>query len=374
LPVNPNDLKKTFLLIAIITFFIGCRKDRIDFDKKIVESIETWDESGGRVDWHPNNNKILFDRENQGRFDLYISNPERTSQTNLTESMTGKTIDGQYIEPWQHRGQPAWHPTGNYLVFQVMNEHANSTPETEEFLSLGVNNDLWFMHADGTHIQKLTDNPSGYAVLHAHFSHSGNKIMWAERYADDESASIFGAWRIAIADFSIDNNGFALLTNKTTIQPQGAKWYETHSFSTDDSKIYFSGNLTTDHKASNIYSYDLNSGALTNLTNEPSQWHEMYNICPTNKDKFSFISSCFFKWNNNLGWATLRTELYIYDGEVKQLTYYNQTKKRNSKKLTSTHYFIGDHCWSPDGKSLLAVLAGAKIGKTSNKIVKINLK
>ena len=294
--------------------------------------------------------------------------------TNLTSDMTGQEYGGQTVQGWQHRGQPAFHPSGDYIVFQVMNEHASSSILTEELLSLGVNNDLWFMKVDGTQKQKLTDNPAGYSVLHAHFSHDGSKLVWAERYAEDESASIFGAWRMKLADVSIDQNAVITLTNIQNVQPSGPKWYETHGFSADDAAIIYSSNATTDFKASDLYSYDLVSGQLTNLTNSPATWEEMHNVDPSGRYDHSMISSRFFDWDNQFGWGTLRTELYIQiDGEDHQITNFNGAKDYQ-KSLTPAHYFIGDHCWSSGGKTILAVLAEVKLSGTRSKLLKIDLK
>lgn len=356
-------------------FACGTVQNSISYHPDHVASIGVFSEVGGRVDWNSTTNKIVYDQETKGRWDIIIGNESRSIQENITEDMTGKTYGDQTIQSWQHRGQPAFDPSGKYIIFQVMNEHAHNEPKTNELLSLGVNNDLWFMHADGSHKKKLTNNPEGYSVLHPHFSHDGKHIIWAEKYNDDNSASNFGAWRIRLAEITIDENGEAFLENLQSVQPGGEKWYETHGFSKDDSKIFFSANIQTDPKANDIFSYDLSTEQLTNLTNQPHSWQEMHNINPKNPGVYSFISSEFFDWNNKWGWATLRTELYINDhGTIKQLTFYNQLEKDNSNELTKEHYLIGDHCWSPDGKTLLAVLANVQLGNTTSKIIKINLK
>lgn len=371
---------KNIFLILIIIISVSCKKDEppvqdnTSTDPDFVQSIEVFSTIGGRVDWNATTNLIAFDQEYDGRWDLFISDENQTNVVNLTASMNNQTFGDQTVQSWQHRGQPAFHPSGDYILFQVMNEHASTTPETEELLSLGVNNDLWIMKSDGTNYQKLTNNPADYAVLHPHFSYDGTKICWSERYTANTTGSIFGGWRMKIADIAIDASGNATLSNITNIQPGGERWYETHSFSIDGSKIYFSGNLTTDHKANDIYSYDLTSSQLQNITNSPSNWEEMYNLNPTNPNSYSFISSRFFDWNNNFGWATLRTELYVNDGStVHQVTFYNQEGVPNSPNLSSAQYFIGDHCWSPDGKTILAVLAEATFGNTNSKILKIKL-
>lgn len=367
-------MKKLLFLFVAIMFIVGCKKDKIDYDEELVASVEVFADNGGRCDWNKNTEQIVYDAEVNDHWDVFVCNSDQSGLMNLTLDMIGQTIDGQYVESWQYKGQPAFDETGQYILFQVQNEHASQDPQSEEHLSLGVNNDLWFMTADGSVKQKLTDNTAGYSVLHPKFSHDGSKIMWAEKYSENDDASIFGAWRIQIANVSISNDSITML-GVNTYQPCGERWYETHAFSEDDNVIYFSCNHQTDFKASDLFSYNLNTLELTNITASPSEWEEMYNVNPANPNEYSFISSRFFDWNNSLGWGTLRTELYIHrDGEDHQITYYNQLRKKNSKKLTKSHYFIGDHCWSPDGKSILAILASAKIGSTTTDLLKINLK
>lgn len=371
-----KNITKSLLLAAISIVVASCnKKDLIDFDDQYVSHIEVFSELGGRVDWNVVTNKIVMDQPNDGRWDTFICNADKSELNNLTSDMNGQAYGDQTVQSWQHRGQPAFSPNGELILFQVMNEHASNPPVTEELLSLGVNNDLWIMKSDGTQKQKLTNNPVGYAVLHPHFSHDGNRIIWAERYNDHPNSSIFGSWRIKVADIDVDLNGEATLSNLSSIQPNGAKWHESHGFSWNDEQIYLSGNLTTEFKASDIYAYTLSDGLLQNLSNSPATWEEMHNSHPQDAQTYSFISSRFFDWNNNLGWATLRTELYINDNDaVKQLTYYNQLTRDNHQNLSSTHYFIGDHCWSPDGNVILAVLAEAKLGNTNSKIIQVHLK
>lgn len=367
-------MRTGLLLTTLVLLLISCKKDKIDFDSDYVESIEVFDQNGGRSDWNSNTGKIVYDAQNGGTWDIYTCNSDHSNVANLTSDMNNVTIDGQLVESWQYRGQPAFDESGQYILFQVQNEHASQQQEPEEHLSLGVNNDLWFMTVDGSIKQKLTDNDAGMSVLHPKFSHDGTKIMWAEKINDDQSSSIFGTWRIKIASVTIVNDSVNI-NQIDEYQPCGEKWYETHAFSMDDESIYFSSNYQTDFKASDIFSYNLITGELINITNSPNEWEEMYNVNPADNEVYSFISSRFFEWNNSLGWGTLRTELYIHEnGEDHQITYYNQLKKKNNRRLSKTHYFIGDHCWSPDGKSILAILAEAKIGSTTTRLLKINLK
>ncbi|MEO0226335.1 MAG: hypothetical protein ABIL05_05230, partial [candidate division WOR-3 bacterium] len=127
----------------------------------------------------------------------------------------------------------------------------------------------------------------------------------------------------------------------------GKGWYESHGFSRDDKKIYFSGNLL-DWWSNNIYCCGLNGADLTPLTHDDNIWNEMAELSPDNR-WIAFISSRPFKWKKRLGFLTLKTEVFLMDTtgqNIQQITYLNDDKHS---------YLIGDLAWSPDGKTILAV-------------------
>ncbi len=366
---------KAILLILSLSLAGHLLHGQIYYNPELVDSVTTFSKIGGRMDWHKESGNIVYDQQEEKSCDIFIYYANRDTTLNLTADMNNNTFNGQTVKSWQHRGQPAFHPSGKFIVFQTMNDHASEKYKTPELLSLGVNNDLWVMNLDGSNKKKLTQNPEGFSVLHPHFSHDGKKIIWAEKYNDCKRKSTFGAWRIRIADVEITESNNLTLNNVATIQPGGEKWYETHGFSLDDNKIIFSGNLDTDLKANDIYTYDLENKTLTNLTESPSTWEEMHNYNPSNSSEYSYISSSFFDWKNRWGWATLRTELYINrGGNPHQLTGFNQKMGFGTEELTKKHYFIGDHCYSADGKSILAVLAEVAVGESTSKIIQIHLK
>jgi hypothetical protein len=337
-------------------------------------SYTVFSENGGRSDWNVKTGKITFDLLNGKHWDIVICNSDLSEMKNLTEQMTGKFYDGQKIEDWHYRGQPAFSPDGKLILFQVQNEHSSRKPKSEEHLSLGINNDLWIMTSEGQNIQKLTDNPAGYAVLHPHFSYDNKSIVWAERTGPDKSASMFGAWRIKLAEISEEKPGKYSLANIREFTPGGNRWYETHGFSKDGSKIYFSSNTNTDFKASDIFELEINTGKAKNLSASAPTWEEMYNENPAKPGQYSYISSRFFDWKNTWGWGTLRTELYVFnEGKHHRITFFNNPNPDNPAKLSKRHYFIGDHCWSPDGKYILAILAEVKAGPVKTQLLKIDV-
>src|SRR5206468_917579 len=107
--------------------------------------------------------------------------------------------------------------------------------------------------------------PHKGGVLHPHFSHHGDKLIWAQEVGANN-------WEIQVAAVNSPSSVTLLQTLAPGSQCSGP-FYETHGFSLDDSTIFFSGNPQTGCLrvlGYDIYSYNLNTSTLTNLTNSPS--------------------------------------------------------------------------------------------------------
>ena len=345
-------VKFLIIFLLLITFILSLNSlshsspAKKEYDVKNVRILK---KSGGRVDWlHTGKMLIAFDKKGKNRkFDLYIMNPNGSGEKCLT--CYKKEL------PRGHRGQPAWHPSGNYIVFQV--ENRNSKHTINEQPSLGINNDLYLITTDGKRMWQLLKTPKGGAVLHPKFSHNGKKLLWSERY-EKGKGSRWGHWRLKIADFDGENHK---LINIKNIEPVKHRWYESHGFSKDDRVLYFSGNLNKGW-GNDIYSYNLKTGKLIRLTKNRDTWDEMAELSPSG-DKIAFISSRFFNWSKRLGFLTLRTEIFLMNPDgtgVQQVTHLNDKNHI---------YLIGDITWSPDGKKILA----AAYEKKSRKAVTIEV-
>jgi hypothetical protein len=88
-------------------------------------SITTIKEIGGRLDWSHTLNVVAFDKRGEdGFYDVYVMNPDGTDEYCLTCD-TGL--------PDHHIGNPAWHPSGEWIIFQVVNTALiPSSMDTEE--------------------------------------------------------------------------------------------------------------------------------------------------------------------------------------------------------------------------------------------------
>ncbi len=326
--------KALIFVISFSSIFFALGESNHSVQYK-VKGVEIFLEIGGRVDWCETNNMIAFDRKGEdGLYDIYIIRPDHSDEKCIT--------DIQGLPERKHIGQPAWHPSGRYIVCQVENEYSKGSINNQP--SMGLENDLYLIDLKEKVAYQLTNNPEGFAALHPKFSHNGKKLLWAESYAKGRG-SRWGHWRLKLADIIIDSNEVHF-ENTKNLEPGGKRWYESHGFSPEDKFIYFSGNLHGGW-GNDIFICDTNGNNLTALTDEKDIWDEMAELSPDGK-KIAFISSRFFKWKKRLGFLTLKTEIFLMDRDgtnIEQITHLNDDEHS---------YLVGDMAWSPDGKTLLA--------------------
>ena len=198
--VRAAPIAATATLLAVVV--LGCGRDSappaspVTPVAPLVRSIVTLTEDGGRLGWSAALNRIAFDRAGgDGYFDIWTMNPDATAQTCVTCDRPGI--------PTRHVGNPSWHPSGQYIVFQAQKDNVSS-PLLDFFANpgAGINNDLYVMTALGQQARRLVTVPVGFGgVLHPHFSSTGAQLQWAERVSN--SGGAFGQWVIRIADFRV---------------------------------------------------------------------------------------------------------------------------------------------------------------------------
>ena len=308
-----------------------------------VTRITTLKESGGRVDWSPWN-VIAFDQLGADNyFDVFTMNPDGSNERCLTCNRPEL--------PNRHIGNPAWHPSGAYIVFQSQKANAPANPISDYFANpgSGINNDLWLMDSGATRFWRLTDVPLNHGgVLHPHFSNQGDKLVWTERLT--AQGGPIGQWALKLADFRIVDDT-PRIENVRTYQPGAQfRFYETHGFTPDGRKLLFSGNLEPGQSESggDIYTGDLITGQVTNLTSTLTEWDEHARNSP---------GGGWIAWMSSMGPggnAQLpRSDFWLMraDGSSKrQVTFFNQAGRPEHIPGGAT---AADSSWSPDGTRLL---------------------
>ncbi|HDM67257.1 MAG TPA: hypothetical protein ENG62_02590, partial [Thermoplasmatales archaeon] len=314
-------------------------------------------ENGYRVSWSHTLDLIVFDeKQRDGYYDIYTMKPDGSDVKCLTDTP---------LLPRGHKGCAEWHPSGDYIVFTCQKEEyfGSKIPFLRNLFDKlaapgrGFNCDLWVMNKDGTRFWRLTDLPTKQnlfdkqdytGVIHPHFSHDGTKLVWSERVGSADNK--WGRWVLKVADFIVDGDDIHL-ENITVYQPGSNQpcFYEAHGFSVDDKKIIFSGNLEPgqDENHLDIYTLDLETKALTRLTETLDEWDEHAQYSPDGKYIVWMSSNGYGIGCEKDWWNHLRTDYWVMksDGSCKrQLTFYNSNSEYR--------VICSDCSWNSDGTKL----------------------
>lgn len=366
---------------------------------KPVQRVTTIVESGGRLDWSAKLDLIAFDRTGPGgNYEIYTMRPDGSELRCLT-------CDKAEL-PSGHKGNPSWHPSGEYILFQAQRDDQVRPAERRRRLprwrrfgrlfqgpeeewatgrvgrsrqdpsrygtpGLGLHNDVWVGDRNGSRFWKLAaTEPQKGGVLHPHFSHSGDRIVWAERIG--AGGAWGGKWALKVADFRVDG-GTPRLEKIRTYKPGTKKGlYESHGFSPDDRKLLFTAMPERGSNAMglDIFTYDLRTGQLTNLTDSPEDWDEHAHYTPSGR-KIIWMST------RGIGlpakaWE-LRSDFWIMnaDGSDKQrLTYFNDSA---SEERIAGGAVVADFGMSADGRRIAAYSFRDRLKDQRGRILLIEL-
>lgn len=326
-----------------------------------VSSFALLASQGNRPAWSVNN-IIAYDAPSgAGFFDVYTMNPDGSNVQCLT--------CGVATLPPYNKGLPDWHPSGNYFALEV--ETVAFTPGTSAGNGStpggGYGNDLFIADAAGKNYYQMTNvNQTGggvSGVLHERFSHDGTKILWSQAIPGSSGQ----LYNMILADFSVDANGVPSISNLTSLPPcaSGQYFCEGGTFSLDDSTVFFTGTLDGQQKTGlDIYSYNLNTGVTTNLTNSPNTWDELPIALPT-ENKILWMSG-----HGNPDARDLKSDYWTmdYDGGNKlQVTFYNAPGaiQWDSVQGSGPGVSSAEEAWSPDGSTFLGELTvnGVSVGQ-----------
>ncbi len=313
-----------------------------------VHKIRILTTNGGRVDWSPQN-KIAFDRRGKGGFyDIWVINPDGSDEHCLTCD--------QPEAPKKNKGNPAWHPSGQYIVFQGQKDRTLPFINRLAEPGRGVANDLWLMDASGQRYWKLVDVPRLPAggILHPHFSHDGKKLIWVQLV---KSSGKLGQWELKMADFEL-GDGNPRITNTRTFTPGPfRKFYETHDFGPENRHILFTSQVPGG--LSDIFQMDVATGQVQDLTNTPDDWDEHAQYTPDGR---------------HIVWASSRNQP---EAKILNLWIMNRDGS-NPRVLHDFHarekegYTPGagpaDSSWSPDGKALAVYVISSTQVETEGQI------
>jgi hypothetical protein len=172
----------------------------------------------------------------------------------------------------RHQFPAAWHPGGDYLAMLVeKNEHERRSVDATP--GYGAYTDYWLVTRDGARAWKLYDLPGGYdhAITHAAFSPDGSKFIWTERVRAPKlfDLNLFaGAYVFKVADFVLLPQPH--LENVKSFRPDDVEQGgEVESMAADNRTIaFYSTYVTKNLFASRIYTMNIETGAIHELTTE----------------------------------------------------------------------------------------------------------
>ncbi|MBF0408367.1 MAG: PD40 domain-containing protein [Candidatus Riflebacteria bacterium] len=268
---------------------------------------------------------IAFNKQMDNCFEVFLMNLDGSNQHCITKDDVPQEIRGK------HKGKATFHPGGEFLLISSENENGDHGFKT--IPGIGDNHDFWVINLKGNNFTRLTKLPMDTSLQYPRFSTDGKKLIWSQRYLKEKRAIFkkgkeFGFWRIMIADFVVTSSG-PRLENIKSFEPGGRGYYEPHGFSPDGSKIIFSAAITPGKTQVilDIFTFDLKTNVLTNLTNSENIHDEMALYSPSGKD-IAFMSGTFIGWFPEFGY---KTDLCLmdYDGKnLEKLTFFNDPGNR----------------------------------------------
>ena len=332
----------------------------------IVVSRRPLTAHGGRVDWCAANNLIAFDRmTGKDTSEVYAIRPDGSGE----RCITCATPD----LPKGIRGQPAWHPSGRFLIIQVQGKFYRGSHF--EFVAWGIHNDLWLVAANGSWAQRLLKTEYLGASLHPHFSDTGDRLFWSVRKSTGRkipqrlfhktpgSENPWDGWHLAIANFKRDHSGRAKLTHRIDLYRGQDGFFESHALKND--VIWFSHTQGGRPFVDDIFRAHQDGTRRVNITRSPGTWEEHGEPSP-NGHLVTFNSSRSFDWKHppdNAG--SLRLELWTRQsgtGKIFQLTNFNRRAAAGKRVITS------DYAWGPSGKEIAVYSATFGRGSVTQKI------
>lgn len=315
-------------------------------------------ENAGRVSWlRAEHGRIAFDRVVDAKtyaMDVFTVRADGSKR---------RCVTCDSAIPRGMRGNPEWHPGGEWLVLQA--ENAHSERRYVNHPAWGVDNDLWLIRKDGSGAQRIWSPPRpGGAALHPRFSEDGAWLVFAERVPTGKplprklrkhgahGENHWDGWRLHLAHVDLAQSGEAVLSDHRTFSPSGTGFYEPSGFSRDGRRIFYAHTNGGMPYCDDVFSVRIDGTKPRNLSRSPLTWEEHAQPAPRG-DRLAFISSRFdarLRFPRDKA-RELATELYVQrdGGEPVRVTFANEGG--GAKRVVSRF------AWSPDGKRIVHQVA-----------------
>ncbi len=323
-----------------------------------VQSLTLVAPQAGRVAWAPRGDWIAYDRvDDDGYSRLYVARPDGYDRRCLTcEPLEFRRL---------HTGNPTWHPSGDYLVFEAEKPFRRAGAP-EPFLRVpgrNLGNDLWAIRFDGRTFFRLTSHVErGTGRVHSpRFSHEGDRLVWAEREAAGGGG--WGGWVLRVARFGSRRGVPRLRDVRAHRLGDGHHYYEPYDFTTDDQGVLLASERPPagPENGLDLFLLRLDSGEAIRLTGGAASFNRFASLAPNGR------------W---VAWATDRDlprarrgspaalDLWMMraDGfDARRLTRFNDVFSDGYIGPTA----VRSAAWSPEGDRLL-ILVATTLGETTS--------
>lgn len=331
-----------------------------------VKALSLVSPTAGRVDWAPRGDWIAYDRiDSEGYSRLYIARPDGHDRRCLT--------CGPLEFRRHHTGNPSWHPSGEYLVFEAEKPFRRGGAP-EPFLKVpgrNLSSDLWAIRFDGSTYFRLTSHAErGSGRVHSpRFSHEGDQLVWAERVAAGGGG--WGGWVLRVAETETRRGMPRLRKIRTHTIGRDHSYYEPYGFTTDDRGVLLASNRPPSGPEAglDLYLLRLDDGGATLLTGGQSTFNRFASLAPNGR------------W---LAWATDRELPGRRPGSAAAMDLWMmRTDGFDARRLTRFSDVFSDSyagpmavrsaAWSPEGDRLLVLVAGPTGETTSGSLYLLEL-
>ena len=323
-----------------------------------VRSMSLVSPDAGRVSWAPRGDWIAYDRvDDLGYSRLYIARPDGHDRRCLT------------CDPLEfrrrHTGNPTWHPSGDFLVFEVEKPFRRAGAP-EPFLNVpGRNrgNDLWAIRFDGRTFLRLTNHVDrGSGRVHSpRFSREGDRLVWAEREA--AGGGPWGSWVLRVAEVATRRGMPSLKKVGGHRIGRQHSYYEPYGFTTDDRGVVLAADRPPagPEAGLDLFILRLDDDDATRLTGGPAAIHRFASLSPNGR-WVAFASDRDMAEPRPGSAQALDLWMMRTDGfDARRLTRFSDVFSPRYEGPTA----VRSVAWGPEGDRLL-VLATNLLGDTTS--------